>query len=220
MNFQKTAIGALFGLGLTVTSAAFADNSVDLAVTGTLYPDSCSIDLSAAEVDLGRVATSTLSPTLNTELTPDSVVLNVLCSAPTPFALRTVDNAAGSAIDTDATSHGLGQTGDTQNIGYYTLRFDGATLNDDSTAVTGLTSTDRATWTAAPVTAPGSAADGPALSHGANYLAFADTGVIPRNITRLNGTLQVNAFIAPLNDLTVIDDVAIAGSATIEIVYL
>ncbi|WP_213878667.1 DUF1120 domain-containing protein [Pseudomonas sp. dw_358] len=223
MTFKKISLGVVLGLGLAATSGVFADESVDLSVIGTITPTACDITLSKYTVDLGNINSKALSATVINELRSDTVDLNVLCDAPARFTLATVDNGAGSALRDDSASFGLGFAEGDAKIGYFSMRFNGSTLDADGTSVLGLASVDKATWaeaSTAPDAGPG-AVTGPALNHGANYLAFGETvaaGV--KEITELNGTLQVRTFVAPTSDLNLNDDIELDGSATIEVMYL
>lgn len=223
MSIKKLRLAVLLGLGLGATSGAFAASSVDLSVVGTITPTACDIQLSKASVALGKISSSDLSATAVTELKSDKVDLTVTCNAAAMFTLATQDGAPGTATDSGVTSFGVGKTSDDENIGYFSMRFDGSSLDADGETVIGLASQDKNTWTPANTTpANGTGAvEGPALSHGPNFLAFGDAGTTaPKNIEKLTGTLQVRTFVAPTDGLTLTNDVDLAGNATIEVVYL
>ena len=219
MSIKKLSASIALGLGLIGASSAFAASTVDLSVIGTIVPTSCVPTLGATTVSLGNISTSDLDPINETPLTPKTVTFRIECLAPAKFAVRGVDNEASSVLVNANENYGLGMSG-TQKIGYYQLRFQGPSLQGDSSPVIGLTSTDLMSWAAAPVSGP-SGGDGPLISHGTNYLGFGDGGTTAvKDIEQMQGTLEVRAFIAPTSGLTVTTDTPINGNATLEVIYL
>lgn len=222
MSMKKIAVSVILGMGVAATSGAFAASTADLSVIGTIVPSSCDITLSNNKVELGKISSSDLTADATTELQAKTLEVEVSCEAPAKFSLSAVDNTGDSAAVTADTAFGLGKTSNNEKFGHFSLRFNGTTLEGDSTSVIGLASTDKTTWAVAPTTPePGSTVNGPALSKGSNYLAFGD-GVGPaavKDIKEFSGTLEVRTFIAAANSLTLDDDESFAGSATIEVNY-
>lgn len=219
MFAKKTINAASVGLGLMLSSTVFASSSIDLSVRGTIIPTSCVPTLSSDNIDLGNVSTADLQADATTQLRTRSVSVNVQCNAPAQFALRGIDNRAGSALIPDDTAFGLGLNG-TEKIGYYSLRFLDTSLLGDGDPVIGLASTNKTTWAAAPLTGV-EGGSGPAVSHGSNYLGFADSGTVAvKNIEQFQGTLELRPIIAPTDSLTVGSEIIIDGAATIEVTYL
>lgn len=225
MNFRKSVRGAFWGAALAIAPGAFADNTVELTVTGTIEAQACSISLTSNLVDLGSVYARELSATQMTALGWDFVVMNVQCSAPTQFALKTLDGAGGSAYGAKNDRHyGLGLTDAGEPIGYYTLRFETNSITADSVLAKAYHSTNTVSWELAPVSAEVGGGDdlgeGPYLRHGI-YMAFGlDSASDIGTFTEMEAWLFVRGYIAPTEKLALSDEVTLKGNATIEIVYL
>lgn len=218
MFVNKLAAGVVLGVGLMSAGGAFAAETADISVIGTITPASCDIVLTNANINHGNIAIKSLNADTTKELSKKTVGVNVACDAPTKFALSTAP-ADGSTYSPETNVFGLGRTADNNEFGYFSLRFDGTTLNADTAAVVGLTSADKTTWAPAPTAEPG-AVVGPALHNGVNYLAFAAAGTDVGDITEFNGELEVRTFIAPADELALVDEEAFDASATIVVNYL
>jgi type 1 fimbria pilin len=221
MFMKKMSIGLAVGLSLAATSSAFAAETADIKVFGSITPTACDIALTEASVNVGTHNVANLNQSAVTELDTKTVGVTITCDAPAPFALSAVDLAAGSASAPSVSNFGLGKTDDGENIGYYQLRFDEATLTADGSTVEGLASPDKVSWNLAPTSSTGNAVAGPALLHSNSYLAFgAPSAGTVADIEVFSATLQISPFIAPLSGLTIKEDVPFEGTATLQINYL
>ncbi|MVW72523.1 DUF1120 domain-containing protein [Bordetella sp. 15P40C-2] len=133
----------LLSLALAATALspmlATAASSVQMKVTGTIFPASCEITMpGGTTVDYGKIASGSLSQDKATLLGDDvRANIQVSCDAPTMFAIKPTDARSGTAIAStgkDSTYlYGLGQAGGV-NVGAYTVSFvnakgDGKTVN-------------------------------------------------------------------------------------------
>lgn len=220
MFAQKLTLAAVMGLGLIGAGSAFAADTADITVTGTITPAACDITLTNADISHGKIAYKHLTDGAVKELNAVTVGVNVLCDAATKFALSADNGGDDSSFDPTKSEFGLGKNGATEKFGYFTLRFDGSTLmGEGADRLIGLNSADKATWTAAPTSADGGVT-GPVLSH-SGYLGFgapATTDV--KDITEFDGDLEVRTFIAPKDELTLTADVDFNGNATVVVNYL
>ncbi|CAG4903746.1 DUF1120 domain-containing protein [Paraburkholderia saeva] len=111
---------------------AFAADSVDLKIIGTIVPPSCTPTLSGGGVvDFGNIPAASLSQTSLNKLGTKTVTLNLACDEPTVVAVKAVDGRTGSAVAgaaqysdgytfSDAMGFGLGMVGG-KKVGTYTL---------------------------------------------------------------------------------------------------
>ncbi|KAB0521359.1 DUF1120 domain-containing protein [Pseudomonas extremorientalis] len=188
--------------------AAFAASTTDLSVSGTITPSSCTPSLSnEGVVDHGKLTGRDLDIDLPTRLLPGEMQLDVHCEGATHFTLTTVDNRGGtSAIN--PVFHGLGVVNDDQMLGSVALGLFEPVA--DATPVQAIMSRD------------GGASWGPSsyLGHAA-LTAFAAAGApyTPIAITDLSARLRAFTIIAPARDLTLLDELPIDGSATLQLKY-
>ncbi|MBV6827103.1 DUF1120 domain-containing protein [Pseudomonas sp. PD9R] len=207
MNKALTLFGS--ALFLAAASSVFATDTLN--VKGVITPASCIANLSSnGVVDHGKVSAKDLNQTAITLLPDATLQLAVNCEAPTPFALKVVDNRATSATN-PGLNFGLGLINDVEKIGGFSI-----TLRNpfaDGAATTSLQSLDDGhTW---------ENASGLALPP-LRLAAFGDQSSgawAPIEIQDLNVDLRVRTGIAPAQNLTLTDDVAIDGNATLEVHY-
>jgi hypothetical protein len=221
MPFAKSIRMAVTGVSLGALFCTSAAVAVDLSVGGSIAPAGCDIALSESTLTMGRVTLPGLaSGYANNELEPQKVQVQIDCDAPVRFALSAVDNAIGTASDASPTSFGLGQSDSGASIGYFSMRFDPASLMADRRPIIGLMSTDKASWSAtASSQHAGGAVRGPSIAKGASYVAFAEPGTVSvKTIEHFSGVLEVRTFIAPSKNPG--DEIRFAGSATLEVSYL
>ena len=197
---------------IACTSSVQAASSVDMTVTGVITPSACTPTLAQGGVaDYGKIAAKDLKPTTSTTLPRIYLNMQVSCEAATLFAFNGIDNRAGSAYG--VYGYGLGMINDTQRLGGFWLTFtdtlaDGLQLTKLASYNNGATwidNSEEAIWMQGRLAAFGSNTDG----------IWA-----PVAIKELTSQLRVSPSIAPANQLTLIEEQPIDGSATLELRYL
>lgn len=202
----KTLTAALLFAG---SSSAFAASSVDLTVKGLITPSACTPVLSnGGSVDYGKISAKDLNVDKETWLDPQTLQLTVTCDAATLIALDADDNRAGSNHGDDEYDFGLGLINDTEKLGLMMLRV----LNPiaDGVPVRTISSIDGGvSWVNSRYLTP------------VELLAPAATGVdAPIPVQVWTSDLSISSAIAPASGLTLTNEVAIDGSATITVRYL
>ena len=136
-----TVAGSLFALG---ASPAFAQDTADLTVKGSIVPAACSANFTGGDtVDFGTIKVVDLLPNSYNSLGSKDAELTVSCSTDKRVVFSTLDMQAGSritdsammsAVDTNSAAYifGLG-TGTTNgspvNLGGYSLKVTGAIVD-------------------------------------------------------------------------------------------
>ncbi|WP_423760283.1 DUF1120 domain-containing protein [Burkholderia sp. NLJ2] len=210
MNFKPLlALALLSGaMGVVVSDASAAD----LSVKGQIKPvGSCSLTLSnAGVIDLGELSRQTLDKHAGADR---DMSLAVNCASPTKVAIKVVDNREGSSFYGGWL--GLG----TPNIGSYTIRGDDKKGGLDGKQPITLTSwDDGSSWShgRGGGLANDSHSGSPLTSRGDPDHAFPRFPVAFRTFT---AALQVDVYIHT-PELDFQDEIALDGSATLELVYL
>ena len=225
-SLQKTAC-ALAVLAVTA-SYAFAVNSVDIKVTGTITPVACKPSVGA--IDYGTIAANTLSPDQYTVLDAKTTDFSITCDAPAKVAImvtssRTTapgvtsvwDNGFGKApagVTLNGMSHpsvtGLGGDG---KIGGYHLMLPTADILLDGSAVSSI-------WKYATGTTWAVVTDA-LISDQKTHVTWANPkSLIPKAFTTMSGTLTAQAYINKTSELDLSQPIKLDGLATIELVYL
>ncbi|WP_102946835.1 DUF1120 domain-containing protein [Stenotrophomonas sp. VV52] len=205
----------LFALMLVSAAPGALAQSADLSITGNIFPGACTVTLGGGGVaDLGDIRTDTLSHDTTTELAPVDMSLGVVCESPVRFAFVGVDNAIDSTLVEN--QYGLGLTPAGEKIGGADIRFFDIDI-DSARGYWTRSYNDGETWS------PGDDVfmQPPLMQHyilGFTTQTGATTGPAP--IKALQGQVRVVARIAPAAELTLTEDVAINGSATINLTYL
>jgi hypothetical protein len=206
MENNTRALAATLLMGCV--PAAFAANTVDLSVRGSITPASCTPSLSGGGIiDHGKLTAKDLAPEKPTALQTGTLILQVNCEAATFFTLTTFDNRSGSSAF-HPSSHGLGMINDDQKLGSVAFGvFD--PIADDVPVRTILSSNDGVSWR------PSSY-----LGH-AGLTAFAAQSDVttPVAIKDLSTRLTVFTTIVRANDLTLVDEIPIDGHATVQLKY-
>ena len=206
MENNTTALAAALLIGCA--PVAFATNTVDLSVRGSITPASCIPSLSGGGmIDHGKLTAKDLAPEKPTALQTGTLMLQVNCDAATFFTLTTYDNRAGSSAF-HPSSHGLGMTQDDQKLGSVAFGvFD--PVADDVPVNTILSNNDGVSWR------PSSY-----LGH-AGLTAFAAPSdqSTPIAIKDLSARLTVFTTLVRANDLTLVDEIPIDGHATVQLKY-
>ncbi|CAG4918904.1 DUF1120 domain-containing protein [Paraburkholderia gardini] len=220
---KNTLLAAL----LAATSVgAFAADSVDLKVIGTIIPPSCTPTIAGGSiVDFGRISASTLSNTNFTVLPTKSTSLTVTCDAPTKIAVTVVDNRTGSTVPgianaisanlNDSYAYGVGSVNG-KNVGTYVINAPATGATGDGAAVDRIASLDNGqTWYAA-------------TSFSGNWrpvgldLSWAPTGgSTPGAYTIISQPLNVSLGLNKISGMPALNqEVPIDGLATFSLVYL
>ncbi|AZE93162.1 Beta-fimbriae probable major subunit [Pseudomonas orientalis] len=206
---NTTSLSLLSGaLLLALTSSAFAASSVDLTVKGLITPSACTPGM-PGDVDFGKIAAKDLDPDKYTWLERRTVTLNVNCDAATLFAVKPVDNRAGTEIFANA--FGLGLINQTEKLGAFQLSFSNPVAETPSTL---LRQRADGTWT--DILDDEGVVPNDLVALGSR----ADTGWAPHPLKDVSMDITLYTAIAPANKLTLTGEVAIDGSATLEVVYL
>ncbi|AJP50678.1 DUF1120 domain-containing protein [Pseudomonas fluorescens] len=198
--------------GLLIASAlpALAASTVDLTVKGLIVPSACTPSLSANTVDMGRVSVKDLNQESRTLLNPSTLSLSVDCETATMFAMKATDNRTDSSAN--AGEFGIGKTAAGEPIGGYGLFLDNAVA--DAVAVQTIVSYNGGTtwfthyeddlWQSTSLIS-------------IKAIGTASTPIPAKNTLM---ALSVNPFIHPAKNVTISEDTAIDGLATIEVKYL
>ncbi|APG03975.1 hypothetical protein BJI69_08725 [Luteibacter rhizovicinus DSM 16549] len=204
-------------VALLVPASAMADDTASLKVTGTISPAACSVSLGgASEVKLDPVKLSDFTGGQDLELKEKDASLTISCEgAAAKFRLKATD-ATGLGVSEPGDSHyslGRNEQGKSNKAnGYFVLSIDAPSMAANNFV---LKSTDSGAGQAWDKLGNGSAPfdhDGEAFAFGADAAATE-----PAALTSLIVPLKIKAVLA--KDPIVVEEVALAGQATIEILY-
>jgi len=195
-----------------VSLGAFAAESADLSVAGTIRPAACNISLSRTTLDYGTISATTLSDTQDTVLPAMTFDLSIICDAPTVFAIAAVDNRAGTRTGANQNAFGLGMV-DNQRVDRYLLWLGYQTPVGDGNDVVALWGQrSGGGWETASYFRPMPNA----------ITLWAEMGTTtPKAFTTIQQTVYLDTRIAPKNNLpSLTGGVPLDGSATLSLVYL
>ncbi|MDE1166002.1 MAG: DUF1120 domain-containing protein [Pseudomonas sp.] len=215
MNLQRYAVALML---VTAAPASFAASSVDLSVSGSIVPASCTPWLTTPELDFGKISAKDLNLDKPTRIGGDkSQILGIQCQSAVRFALRGVDNRADTVgNNTYGSPYGLGVTHKNEKIGaHYFVVVPSNSLVDNAPAYATVGNAAGTQWSVSGTGDRAIRTNGELLGFN---LSSVSTGPIP--ITEALFTLKSHIMVAPANTLTLDQDVALDGSATIELVYL
>lgn len=228
-QMQKTAIALAM---ISVTASAFAADSVDVKVIGTISPVACTPTLSGGgTIDYGTIKANTLAADAYTVLDEKTLDFSITCDAPAKVAIKAINGRPGSAVsaesegaggaarspvtlfgDTATYSAGLGLDG-TAKIGGYGLRIqDGLTA--DGTAVSRIFRGVSSSWSDNPT----GDVYGSSVVRQLTWSAAGSTD--PVAFKTLAGKLGVQAYLNKASELDLTKEVKLDGLSTIELVYL
>lgn len=195
-----------------------AGQHTPLRLRAGFAPAACRPTLAgSANVNFGRIGVGELRRESVTTFSRQTV-LEVDCDAPTRFAIRALDNRAGTVSDqllaAAPTLFGIGRTADGQALGGFTARLGAGIGRDGSSAYPLLGDASAQTWRPHP--------DGLLRSDGqpTAFGRHAIPGVAPGAWSGLSLPLTVELHLAPTQGLDVRQETPIDGSATLEIIYL
>lgn len=218
---KKTVLAlVLAGMATASVSSAFASESVDLKVTGTLIVGSCTPTIpDSASVDYGDVAIAGLNTTGANALGDRTTNFTVTCESAMKVGFTTTDDRSNSektglATGQDAThTFGLGFAGESSNIpiGGYNIALEAPTYDSNTGSI--LTSTDNgSTWN---VTANANMVNG-----GTEVYTVGTSAGVPVAFKSATFPLTVSASTQGTGILNLIDDTPLDGQATITLKYL
>jgi hypothetical protein len=201
-----------------LVNSAFAADTADLTVKGTLLVGSCTPTLDGGGVvDYGQMPISDLSAVTANDLKAKTVNLTVSCDSAMKVGFNVTDDNASTAAGKlgpieAANAFGLGATADKVNIGSYSL--DIASVSYDGNVGDVITSTDNGTTWAK------SAGDVPNTAGAVYSAAAAGTDDTPVAITTATYGVNVDAVVQDTKTLNITDDTDLDGQATFTLVYL
>lgn len=207
---MSKSLNTLFAaLLLAGAGNVLAASSVDLTVTGLITPSACEPTLSNGGVaDIGKISAKDLNADRPTSLTNPSLQLTVTCDAATLMAMELTDNRAGSNYEDYIGAYGLGLINNTEKLGDMEMRIINPVA--DSVIAQMIGSEDGGlTWL-----------NNRNFDRG-NILSVSNIGsTAPIPVQLFTGELWIAPRIAPTNGLTLTNEVAIDGSATLTVKYL
>ncbi|HBO2187564.1 TPA: DUF1120 domain-containing protein [Pseudomonas aeruginosa] len=214
MKLKRMTLGMLC---VSLLAANPPVGAAELSVGGQVRPGgACGLALGNGGVfELGTISRKDLKEAEETYIGPPGgleISLGILCQAPTKVALRMLDNRAGTSISSVAWAFGLGASGG-RNVGWYSVWID--RINGDGKP--GLPEMRQP---------PGQAWEHPQQGWGwatrPSWLySWAEKGqTSPQGFQDIRAVLELFPMIAPAKDLDLSQEIAIDGSATLELVYL
>lgn len=207
---MSKSLNTLFAaLLLSSAGNVLAASSVDLTVKGLITPSACEPTLSNGGVaDVGKISAKDLNVDRPTELARQTLQLTVTCDAATLMALEAKDNREGSDYENDIGAYGLGMINTTEKLGAMEMRIlnptaDGAAARMIASQDGGLTWYNDRYFTRD------------------NIVSVTNSSVdAPIAVQLFTGDLTIQPTIAPTSGLTLTNEVAIDGSATLTVKYL
>lgn len=197
---------------LSASSLASAASSTDLTVKGLITPSACTLDLPGGVVDHGKISAKDLNQDSHTQLEAKTLQLSVSCEAKTLFAIVPIDNRAGSGSTSGDGAYGLGLVNGTQKLGFYELMLRNPVTDLPSAILVEFRSGRWwDLWPEDPTTPNRMVAFGSFNT---------EVGYFPEPVKNAAVEIVINSRIAPARNLTLTNEVALDGSATLELKYL
>ncbi|CAI0770411.1 DUF1120 domain-containing protein [Serratia quinivorans] len=236
---KKTLLATLLAAGAVVcASSAFAADSVDLKVIGTITPVACTPTLSGGgTVDYGTIKADTLKADDYTVLPVKSLDFSITCDGNAKVAVNAFSGRMGTTVgDAEATNgaatipagitllgldsttvtmqaFGLGLDG-TKKIGGYATGIGVTGAKADGVEVDSINRYGSGVWTKA-------VTNNIMSSKTERHITWAATGTLtPVAFKTLAAKLDVQAFINKASELDITKPIHLDGLATIELVYL
>jgi type 1 fimbria pilin len=190
--------------------------AADVRVKGSIAPASCSFSIPNAVIDYGKIDRTSLSPTQYTMLETKTTPFTIKCEARTQAAISAVDNRASSKVTgilsgyTEVHNFGLGVTSSGDKIGGYRLGMRNSVADGKAVGVL-RSNTAGATWQRIAET----------IGQAPTLTSWASPGTLtPVAFTSLSGNVFVIAHLNKTADLSLKNEVALDGHATLELKYL
>ncbi|KQQ60807.1 hypothetical protein ASF66_13800 [Pseudomonas sp. Leaf129] len=206
---------------LLALPAAMAASTIDVTVAGSIVPSACTPTLSTGTFNHGRISKTDLNSDKHTSFYSKQIMgkLFINCAAPTVYAIKGIDNRADSVArhSNVVAPYGLGYTPAKEKIGahYLEISTPGSTL-DGGAALFMTAASVGAAWGAPVSYELNIRNDGRLIG----LAKTAGTSGGPSAVGSAILTLGSSIEIAPAKGLTLTDEVALDGAATIEVVYL
>ncbi|MCC7636131.1 DUF1120 domain-containing protein [Stenotrophomonas rhizophila] len=220
---------------LAAAGASHAATTAELKVIGTIVAPACDIDLTAGgQADFGDITRDVLSSTTSVALGSRSIDANVTCTALTAVAIKFVDNkptekpagsmnvkfenieAATASLATD-NIFGLGMD-NSKAIGGYAIRVGKISVTNGGSTIEQPNVGSSATGLPSSWTNRSTKYD---VLHSAPYVtAGMNTSITYANGTAFKFPLDVAASLDKSSNISGLADIPLAGSATLEVVYL
>ncbi len=212
MHLKHLLVPSLLASALLL-SAGHALAGTDLSVSGRIQPGACSLTLgNGGTVDMGTISRKDLKEAKETAFLwwNHEISLGIHCQAPTKVAFRALDNRAGTS--NNGYGFGLGASRG-KNVGHYTLvPWDRI---GDGDALVHLVGKGGSGWEVVGDTGA------TRFIHPSDLSSWAAPGqTLPQAFQNISSRLGFDIFIAPTKDLDLSQEIAIDGSATMELVYL
>ena len=212
MSFsRKLLLGSLLAVS---ANSAFAVDTAELRVIGTIAPTACTPNFAGGGViDYGVIPPASLSPTVATPLQVRTMSYTITCDAPIAIGTSWQDSRVSSAVGGGPTGFGLGLQG-TASIGRYTLaQRPGSGATGDGAPVDLISRNG---------TAPRIAVVGGGQNNaGAVVQAYAAPGtLIPAAYSIYTGIFEVAPSISPTSTLDMSNSITLDGLATMTVRYL
>lgn len=216
MNFPKKTLFA--SLLMVSATSAFAVDTTNLTVIGTIAPTACTPTFAGGGVvDYGNIPTASLSSTAETPLATRTVTYTISCDAPISIGTSWTDARSETSTGPVANFFGLG-THAGANIGHYSMfqnSASGGATGDGAPVDVIFRNSPTDAWAA-----PGAGA-GTIVGNGVRVHSFAPTGtLIPGTYSTVTGSILLTAIIAPTNTLDLSSSVVLDGLSTITVRYL
>ncbi|AUG03313.1 DUF1120 domain-containing protein [Pseudomonas sp. 09C 129] len=211
MSFpKKTLLGSLLLLSAT---SAFAVDTADLRVIGTIAPTACTPTFAGGgTINYGLIPGASLSATAETALAVRTISYTITCNAPIRIGMSWTDSRRDSTVR--APYNGLGKHMGA-NIGFFLMTPVPAGTTADGASVDLISRTnDTAAWVLA-------SAISPIVPDGVRTHSYAPKGtLVPGAYSNYAGTINVLSVIAPTSTLDMTRSVTLDGLTTMIVRYL
>ncbi|HCV66089.1 MAG: DUF1120 domain-containing protein [Serratia proteamaculans] len=236
---KKTLLVAALATAVTYsTSSAFAADTVDLKIGGSITQSACTPTLSdGGSLDYGDIKVDTLKTDGYTVLPVKTLDFSITCIAPTKVGLSATNNRIGSLagstekgngagfkpvpLSVESSVFGLGMAG-TKKIGGYGI--DTANGTSGGRVVDALYRKLNNQWNPY---VTGGTPGGYLFDSGMGDTKLLVTwgsasigGIFPGTFKTVSCTLNVQAYINKASELDITQPIKMDGSATLELVYL
>jgi hypothetical protein len=212
MSFsKKVLLGSLLAFS---ASSAFAIDTADLRVIGTIAPTACIPTFAGGGViDYGVIPTASLSPTVATPLQVRPVSYTISCDAPIAIGTSWTDSRTSSAVGGGNTAFGLGMQG-AASIGRYTIAQPaGSGATGDGNPVDLIGRGTAGVWVAV--------VGGVQTNSGQVIQSYAAPGtLVPAAYSTYTGTFDVAPIIHPTSTLDMSNSITLDGLSTMTVRYL
>lgn len=215
-------------ISVSLSLSAHAADSFGINLSGVISPAACTVDITGGStIDYGSIPVHRLQSDKETILEKKSTGLTIMCDAPTRVAFRSMDNRSGTTftpstwltlLETSVSPTkdngllGLGVDSSVNPIGGWMVALNNISTDTADTVHSIQNNRFGGLWG----------------SVGMVYLTSSDSLIsfalpdewTPATFRTLNGTLDIQAVLAPALTLNLSQPVRLDGSVTVEIIYL